>query len=863
MPFNTSHDLPIDDKDLPPLQTYSFSRFNLAKFTLRLLVGMGVLGLFYLLLSRLRSKEQTATSTTYNKAALADNHLITPGEKQLDSSSKLEKFQSLDVLNDYQPVGPEIMVATGNRTNPKIASLSNGRFIVVYQESTQLNSTFSALTGFHGVRIWANLYNAEGKPIGSEMRIDTDKPDYQIVKEIPELAVITDDGKGGGKSSFVIAWQQNLSPNNNRLQMFVKRFNAANGEKYEDEFQANIYSQGYNVFPGISALTDSSFIIAWQNLRIEFFDQWGIYVRRYTKQGIPIASDRDEEFRVGNGTSSKLAVSSPKIASFKKGGYAIIWEIAVRDPKIADIEGIYARFYFANHTAMGEPYRVSPNTQQDRKYYKGIQIAVLKDDSLVITWLEQRNSSPSNCCDVYATRYFLNDTAIVLPTVSDRLAEPSTSIAALEDGGFLITWIEKAVPKRLYLQRYTVDGNLAGESEVTSSNNTIAVAITPFKNNGYAVVWQKQFINQLGYSDNAIYVQRYEVYNSASTVIANIPFVIGSLAAAGGILMLGLTSGALCFMKRQSIQRALAKRGWVKPSASSRISSLTLPFLSFELMSSSFIVPYEELHDDNLTRLGGGSYGTVYKTKWHYTDVAIKQLHVKTLDDDTVEDFKREAEMMVQMTHPNIIRLYGVCVDPGHYSLVMEYMPKGSLYQFLHSRQEISWPIRWSIALDIGKGIYHLHSKNILHRDLKSLNVLLDENFRAKLCDFGMSLIRTETSRQTNNSATDEATGTVSWMAPELFNGQKYTQKADVYSYGMILWEIAARKAPYEDFENGRLIKLHVEEGKRETMPEKTPISYARLIAKCWDKRREDRPTIQAVIEELEVNSDEIRNYSL
>ncbi len=101
--------------------------------------------------------------------------------------------------------------------------------------------------------------------------------------------------------------------------------------------------------------------------------------------------------------------------------------------------------------------------------------------------------------------------------------------------------------------------------------------------------------------------------------------------------------------------------------------------------------------------------------------------------------------------------------------MVMEYLPKGSLYQVLHdSKETLPWnPIRWDIAIDVGKGLSYLHSQNIVHRDLKSLNVLLDDQYRAKITDFGLAKIKLETNSTTTK--TKQGMGTTRWRAPELF----------------------------------------------------------------------------------------------
>jgi serine/threonine protein kinase len=188
----------------------------------------------------------------------------------------------------------------------------------------------------------------------------------------------------------------------------------------------------------------------------------------------------------------------------------------------------------------------------------------------------------------------------------------------------------------------------------------------------------------------------------------------------------------------------------------------------------------------------------------------------------------------------------------------MPYMPKGSLYSVLHSSQVLPWTKRWSIALDVGMGVFHLHKKNILHRDLKSLNILLDENMKSKVCDFGISRVKQETKTTTVVNKTAQSVGTVPWMAPELFKRRaKYTKASDVYSYGMVLWEIASRKTPYAEAQEASIIIDWVKSGEQEDIPDKCPPSYAKLIKWCWNANPTDRPKIEQAVETLQKNKGE------
>ena len=147
---------------------------------------------------------------------------------------------------------------------------------------------------------------------------------------------------------------------------------------------------------------------------------------------------------------------------------------------------------------------------------------------------------------------------------------------------------------------------------------------------------------------------------------------------------------------------------------------------------------------------------------------------------------------MEVIRHPNIVLFLGACTKAPNLCIVLEYCSRGSLWSLLHDAQiKMSWEYRKKFALVIAKGVYYLHTNQrpILHRDLKSLNVLLDHALNCKLADFGWT-------RVIDKEMTSKI-GTYQWMAPEVIRGYKYSEKADVFSFGIILWELATRKPPY------------------------------------------------------------------
>lgn len=242
--------------------------------------------------------------------------------------------------------------------------------------------------------------------------------------------------------------------------------------------------------------------------------------------------------------------------------------------------------------------------------------------------------------------------------------------------------------------------------------------------------------------------------------------------------------------------------------------------------------------------IGNGGFGKVYKGKWQSIDVAIKTLHKEVLEKPELAAFEREAEIMSICRHPNIVVLHGACDENGHYALILEFMPRKSLYD-LHRREEnLPWyPQRWQIALDICHAMSYLHCINIIHRDLKSLNVLIDEHFRAKVSDFGMAKVKTDSS-SSNQSAAPKL-GTARWRAPEMISPDKPTRPnklTDIYALGLVLWELYSQKVPFHEAQDEMTIMFWLFQGKQIEIGDDCPKLLKEIIRLCTSKEPTMRP---------------------
>ncbi|MDF3055592.1 MAG: serine/threonine kinase [Gammaproteobacteria bacterium] len=259
-------------------------------------------------------------------------------------------------------------------------------------------------------------------------------------------------------------------------------------------------------------------------------------------------------------------------------------------------------------------------------------------------------------------------------------------------------------------------------------------------------------------------------------------------------------------------------------------------------------IPYQDLKKGDL--LGRGSFGEVFEASYHESPVAMKEL-IGDLTPDAEKSFAQELKIMMQLASPYIVQLYGVSMDK-RLTLVMELMTGGRLTDLLGNADiQLSWSKRYQLALDIACGLEMLHKSNIVHRDLKSMNVLLSERegrHRAKLADFGLSKVKSS-SKSVSVSHTN--VGTSAWKAPELFTlSPKHNFSSDMYAYAMVLWEIAARTIPFADADPSD-IKAAIKDGERAEIPGDCPPPLKLLIERLWDQKPLNRPTAAAVIPHL------------
>ena len=300
-----------------------------------------------------------------------------------------------------------------------------------------------------------------------------------------------------------------------------------------------------------------------------------------------------------------------------------------------------------------------------------------------------------------------------------------------------------------------------------------------------------------------------------------------------------------------------------------KISLTKLLLNSLGISGFNFYIPFEELKI--IKKVGEGAFGEVYLGYWNKKKVAIKKyFFVKKYKDHQNKNFYnlkailikyiKEINIISNLRHPNLVLYMGASLSSNHNCyLVMEFVNNGNLFEFLHqgsynsegNYQKYDLLFTTNLALEIALAVKYLHCRNITHCDLKSTNVLLDNNYHVKITDFGVSKmvnILYEKSQEIRGKF-----GTTHWMAPEIMKRLKYEEASDVFSYGMILYEIITGEIPYYGLQPNQIIGLVADCRKIVQIPENTSNPYLRkLVIECLKYDTEDRPCFEEIIYYLE-----------
>lgn len=248
-------------------------------------------------------------------------------------------------------------------------------------------------------------------------------------------------------------------------------------------------------------------------------------------------------------------------------------------------------------------------------------------------------------------------------------------------------------------------------------------------------------------------------------------------------------------------------------------------------------------------KIASGAFGVLYRGHYCGQEVAIKVLKTgeKASQEEVHREFAQELSILRKVRHKNIVQLIGAMTKPPRLCLVTEFMKGGSALQFLHKHAPLKLPQLLKLSLGVALGMDYLHKVNVVHRDLKTANLLMDENEVVKVADFGVARVKS-----TDGTPMTAETGTYRWMAPEVIAHQHYTHKCDVFSYGILLWElVSGGDIPYSGYTPLQAAVGVVQRGLRPTVPQTCHPVVAQVMQYCWQPDPNARPEFEQVVELL------------
>jgi len=266
----------------------------------------------------------------------------------------------------------------------------------------------------------------------------------------------------------------------------------------------------------------------------------------------------------------------------------------------------------------------------------------------------------------------------------------------------------------------------------------------------------------------------------------------------------------------------------------------------------------EELWSADLSKLeirgkfASGRHSRVYSGRYAGREVAIKMVSQPEEDAALATELERqfasEVALLLRLHHPNIISFVAACKKPPVFCIITEYMAGGSLRKYLHQQEPHSVPIELvlNLSLDIARGMSYLHSQGILHRDLKSENILLGQDMSVKVADFGISCLESQC------GSGKGFTGTYRWMAPEMIKEKHHTRKVDVYSFGIVMWEILTALVPFNDMTPEQAAVAVALKNARPPLPASCPVAISHMIMQCWATNPDKRPQFDDIVAILE-----------
>jgi len=297
-------------------------------------------------------------------------------------------------------------------------------------------------------------------------------------------------------------------------------------------------------------------------------------------------------------------------------------------------------------------------------------------------------------------------------------------------------------------------------------------------------------------------------------------------------------------------------------SFSDREHTIDIELITPDLSMSDFAGPKVSFSDmEKIKDLGVGGYAVVYLCQLSpYGSVAVKEIKppsLENLKEQFFREYRREILMHKSLDHPNCVKLLAICTSP--LCIISEYVSGGNLFELLVDwNTHITWVNIITISKNMALGLKYMHSLFIAHLDFKSPNILIENDkgdIVAKITDFG-------TARYFNVPISGRRVDNPIWLAPEILLNEDYDQRVDIYSYGIILFELMTRKRPFADIKFLSTIQDKIVAGDRPTFTKSSyPDDFVHILTKCWDQSKEKRPDFNWIIKRIEKLEKKVEEY--
>ncbi|XP_037672089.1 mixed lineage kinase domain-like protein isoform X2 [Choloepus didactylus] len=267
----------------------------------------------------------------------------------------------------------------------------------------------------------------------------------------------------------------------------------------------------------------------------------------------------------------------------------------------------------------------------------------------------------------------------------------------------------------------------------------------------------------------------------------------------------------------------------------------------------------EEISGSSWIPLRKTKFSTLYKGEYHRSPVTIKVFNNPQTSIGLVRDtFKNEIRTMKKFDSPNILRIFGICIDETEslpqFCIVMEHCELGTLRELLDKKQNLSYGVRIVLALEAATGLYRLHHSEVpeLHRNITSTSFLVTEGYHVKLAGFELSKTQTSISREFKEKEAERVNSTA-YVSPQRLKNvyNKYDIKAEIYSFGIVLWEITTGKIPFEGCDSKKIYKLAGLEQQQEPLGEDCPPVLQEIIDECRAYEPSQRPSMDEIVMKL------------